>query len=236
MHHHTRKLYIHGKLHRSSRPGSPNLDVELVLVVGGQQDTVDDALLACGALVCLWGWLEHAVGGVVCGVEPQGEGEYRAVATIVSKCRLLVPQCPDPNCRYNRQVIFSNFHIIYILYLANREPSEVQKQSYKKSSGGHQAKKKKRGKNLSPRNRKACHSVSTALLKSVAVNSVKSDDSECKYSARSNCHTKPYVFGFAVSQQIIKFVQEKAVEATKQNEEERKKTQARGTGRHANES
>jgi hypothetical protein len=37
-----------------------------------------------------------------------------------------------------------------------------------KSSGGHQAKKKKGGKNLSPRNRKACHSVSTALLQSVA--------------------------------------------------------------------
>jgi hypothetical protein len=30
------------------------------------------------------------------------------------------------------------------------------------------SRKKKRGKNLSPRNRKACHSVSTALVKSVA--------------------------------------------------------------------
>jgi hypothetical protein len=30
------------------------------------------------------------------------------------------------------------------------------------------SKKKKRGKNLSPRNTKACHTVSTALLKSVA--------------------------------------------------------------------
>jgi hypothetical protein len=35
-----------------------------------------------------------------------------------------------------------------------------------KSSGGHQARKrKKKGrKNLSPRNRKACHSISTAFL------------------------------------------------------------------------
>jgi hypothetical protein len=38
----------------------------------------------------------------------------------------------------------------------------------RKSSGGHQAKKKKGEKNLSPRNRKACHSTNTALLKSVA--------------------------------------------------------------------
>jgi hypothetical protein len=40
----------------------------------------------------------------------------------------------------------------------------------RKITGGHQAKRKKekRGKNLSPRNRKACHSISTALLKSVA--------------------------------------------------------------------
>jgi hypothetical protein len=30
------------------------------------------------------------------------------------------------------------------------------------------SKKKKRGKNPSPKNRKACHSTSTALLKSVA--------------------------------------------------------------------
>jgi hypothetical protein len=30
------------------------------------------------------------------------------------------------------------------------------------------SKKKKRGKNLSPRNKKACYSISTALLKSVA--------------------------------------------------------------------
>jgi hypothetical protein len=36
----------------------------------------------------------------------------------------------------------------------------------KSSSGGHQAKRRKEGKNLSPRNRKACHSTSTALLKS----------------------------------------------------------------------
>jgi hypothetical protein len=40
--------------------------------------------------------------------------------------------------------------------------------SYKKKQRGPPSKKKKRGKNLSPRNRKACHSVSTALLKSVA--------------------------------------------------------------------
>jgi hypothetical protein len=38
-----------------------------------------------------------------------------------------------------------------------------------KSCGGHQAKRGKQGKNLSPRNRKACHSVSTALLKSMLV-------------------------------------------------------------------
>jgi hypothetical protein len=36
----------------------------------------------------------------------------------------------------------------------------------RKSSGGHQAKKEERREkiNLSPRNRKACHSTSTALL------------------------------------------------------------------------
>jgi hypothetical protein len=34
----------------------------------------------------------------------------------------------------------------------------------RKSSGGHQAKRRKEEKTLSPRNRKACHSVSTALL------------------------------------------------------------------------
>jgi hypothetical protein len=34
----------------------------------------------------------------------------------------------------------------------------------RKSSGDNQAKKKKKGKNLSPRDRKACHSMSTALL------------------------------------------------------------------------
>jgi hypothetical protein len=39
----------------------------------------------------------------------------------------------------------------------------------RKSSGGHQAKRRKEGKIfLSPRNRKACHNVGTALLKSVA--------------------------------------------------------------------
>jgi hypothetical protein len=38
----------------------------------------------------------------------------------------------------------------------------------RKSSGGHQAKKKKGGKNIiSPRNKKACHNTSTALLKTV---------------------------------------------------------------------
>jgi hypothetical protein len=40
--------------------------------------------------------------------------------------------------------------------------------SYKKKEWRPPSKKKKRGKNLSPTNRKACHSVSTALLKSVA--------------------------------------------------------------------
>jgi hypothetical protein len=35
---------------------------------------------------------------------------------------------------------------------------------YKKKQWRPPSKKKKRGKNLSPRNRKACHSVSTALL------------------------------------------------------------------------
>jgi hypothetical protein len=39
----------------------------------------------------------------------------------------------------------------------------LQKQQHKPPS-----KKKKRGKNLSPRNRKACHSISTALLQSIA--------------------------------------------------------------------
>jgi hypothetical protein len=40
--------------------------------------------------------------------------------------------------------------------------------SYKKKQWGPPSKKKKRGKNLGPANGKACHSVSTALLKSVA--------------------------------------------------------------------
>jgi hypothetical protein len=39
---------------------------------------------------------------------------------------------------------------------------------YKKKQWRPPSKKKKRGKNLSPRDRKACHSVSTALVKSVA--------------------------------------------------------------------
>jgi hypothetical protein len=43
------------------------------------------------------------------------------------------------------------------------------KVSYKKKQWRPPSKKKKRGKNLSTtRNRKACHSISTALLKSVA--------------------------------------------------------------------
>jgi hypothetical protein len=42
------------------------------------------------------------------------------------------------------------------------------KLSYKKQQWRPPSKKKKRGKNLSPRNKTACHSVSTALLKSVA--------------------------------------------------------------------
>jgi hypothetical protein len=40
--------------------------------------------------------------------------------------------------------------------------------SYKKKHSRPPSKKKKRGKNLSPRNKKACHSVGTALMKSVA--------------------------------------------------------------------
>jgi hypothetical protein len=40
--------------------------------------------------------------------------------------------------------------------------------SYKKRLWRPPSLKKKRGKNLSPRNRKACHRVSTALLKGVA--------------------------------------------------------------------
>jgi hypothetical protein len=40
--------------------------------------------------------------------------------------------------------------------------------SFKKKHWRPPSKKKKRGKILSPRNRKACHSVSTALLQSVA--------------------------------------------------------------------
>jgi hypothetical protein len=40
--------------------------------------------------------------------------------------------------------------------------------SYKNKQWRPPSKKKKRGKNLSPRSRKACHSVSIALLKSVA--------------------------------------------------------------------
>jgi hypothetical protein len=40
--------------------------------------------------------------------------------------------------------------------------TEYQKFLTRKSSGGHQASKRKKGrKNLSPRNRKACHSIST---------------------------------------------------------------------------
>jgi hypothetical protein len=42
------------------------------------------------------------------------------------------------------------------------------KKSYKKKQWRPPGKKKKRGKNLSPKNRKACHIVNTALLKSVA--------------------------------------------------------------------
>jgi hypothetical protein len=44
----------------------------------------------------------------------------------------------------------------------------VVKVSYKKNQWRPPSKKKKRGKNLSPRNMKACHNISTALLKSVA--------------------------------------------------------------------
>jgi hypothetical protein len=40
--------------------------------------------------------------------------------------------------------------------------------SYKKKQWRPPSKKKKRGKNPSPRSMKVCHSVSTALLKSVA--------------------------------------------------------------------
>jgi hypothetical protein len=40
----------------------------------------------------------------------------------------------------------------------------MKKKSYKKKEWRSLGKKKKRGKNLSPRNKKACHSGSTALL------------------------------------------------------------------------
>jgi hypothetical protein len=40
--------------------------------------------------------------------------------------------------------------------------------SYKTKQWRPPSKKKKRGKNLSPRNRKACHNVGTTLMKSVA--------------------------------------------------------------------
>jgi hypothetical protein len=46
---------------------------------------------------------------------------------------------------------------------------------YKKKPWRPPSKKKKRGKNQSPRNRKACHSVGTALLKSVAEIGTQSD-------------------------------------------------------------
>jgi hypothetical protein len=39
----------------------------------------------------------------------------------------------------------------------------IAKNSYKKNHGTPPSKKKKRGKNLSPRNRKAWHSIGTAL-------------------------------------------------------------------------
>jgi hypothetical protein len=42
------------------------------------------------------------------------------------------------------------------------------KYAYKKKQHKPPGKKKKRGKNLSPRNRKACHSISTALLQGIA--------------------------------------------------------------------
>jgi hypothetical protein len=38
----------------------------------------------------------------------------------------------------------------------------------RKSSGGHQAKRRKEEKNLSPRDRKACHSISTALTSALS--------------------------------------------------------------------
>jgi hypothetical protein len=44
----------------------------------------------------------------------------------------------------------------------------TRKNLYKKKQWRPLSKKKKRGKNQRPRNRKACHSVSTALMKSVA--------------------------------------------------------------------
>jgi hypothetical protein len=44
----------------------------------------------------------------------------------------------------------------------------VEKSSYKKKQWRLPSKKKKRGENLNPRNMKACHSVSIALLHSVA--------------------------------------------------------------------
>jgi hypothetical protein len=56
------------------------------------------------------------------------------------------------------------------LYQNNDYPLAIHnnKKSYKKKQWRPPSKKKRRGKNLSPRNRKARHSVSTALLKNVA--------------------------------------------------------------------
>jgi hypothetical protein len=42
------------------------------------------------------------------------------------------------------------------------------KKSYKKKQWRPPSKTKKRGKNISPRKRKACHSIGTALMNSVA--------------------------------------------------------------------
>jgi hypothetical protein len=56
----------------------------------------------------------------------------------------------------------------YDLSKSLSELSKYSKFLTRKSSGGHQAKRRKEEKkNLSPRNRKACHSTSTALLESV---------------------------------------------------------------------
>jgi hypothetical protein len=67
--------------------------------------------------------------------------------------------------------------------------------SYKKKQWRPPSKKKKKGKNLSPRNRKACHSISSALNQSVTEmrtqSAMKSSQKKCviKYLTRKGSRT-----------------------------------------------